>query len=304
MSAGGGTMRAYRVKRRSWLRRTTNRRMRRPERESGAGQTGRRLLSWLRAAVRPVLFLGVAVAMAFGAARGYRWLLASPSFLVRNIRVEGAHRVDGDDLRHRIGLDPATNIFRVKTQDVVRDVESHPWIKHATVRRELPGTIAVRVREHEPKALVLLGHLYLADAEGRLFKRAAAGEVENLIIVTGLDRVTFLENRDEAQERIRRALGVLDEYRRPGRPRLSEISLDPGGGLTLYTYAGATQFRLGKEPLDQALRRLDLVLGALGPDLPRARVIHLDGSARRVAVRLSADPVPVTEPSVAAESTR
>jgi len=261
-------------------------------------------MSWVRAAVRPVLFLGLAAAMAFGGARGYRWLMASPAFLIKDIRIEGADRANAEDVRRRIGLDPATNIFRIRTKDVVRDVESHPWIKRAAVRRELPGTIVVRLTEHEAKAAVLLGHLYLADADGRLFKRAVLTESTGLVIITGLDRVTYLEDRDAAEARIRGALAVLDTYRRPGRPRLSEISLDPGGGLTLYTYAGATQFRIGREPLDQALRRLDLVLSALGPDLPRARIIHLDGSARRVAVRLSADPVPATESTVAAESMR
>lgn len=296
--------RECRVKRRSWLRGPSNRRIRRPARGGRGKRQGRTLVSLLKACVRPVLFLGLAAGMAWGGARAYRWLLTSPSFVVRTIRIEGTVRADADDLRYRIGLEPATNIFQIHKSTVDRDVESHPWVKSATVHRELPRTIVVRVTEHEPRAVVLLGHLYLSDANGRLFKRAVLGETEGLVVVTGLDRVTFLEDRYAAEARIREALRLLDRYERPGRPRLSEVAIDPGGGFTLYTYAGATQLRLGKESLDRGLRRLDLVLGALGPDLPRARIIHLDGSARRVAVRLSAEPVPATQTIVAAESMR
>ena len=70
------------------------------------------------------------------------------------------------------------------------------------------------------------------------------------------------------------------------------MSLDAGGGFTLYTYNGAMQIRLGQAPMLRALSRLDVVLAALGPDLARARTIHLDGSSQRVAVRLAAEAEP------------
>jgi len=285
-------MRACRAKS-ALFRGSSNRRVRRPGRDGSAlVEGGRSAAGLLRALLRPLLFLGVAAALAVGGARAYRWLTSAPHFMVRTIHVEGAARVTADEVRRRIGLEPATNIFRVRTQEVVRDVESHPWVKSATARRELPDALRVEVTEHQPRVAVLMGHLYLADADGRLFKRALPGEAKDLPVVTGLDRVTYLEDRQRAEGRIREALHALDAYRRPGRPRLSEISLDSGGGLTLYTYTGATQIRVGTTPLADAFGRLDLVLAALGPDLPRARTIHLDGASQRVAVRLSAEPEP------------
>jgi len=287
-------MRVPRVKR-TVFRGAANRRVRRPDRDMPP-------LRWVegaRAAVRPMLFLAAAGLLGVGGASAARWLLSSPNFMVRHIQIEGTHRAGAEELRRRIGLEPATNIFRVRARDVVRDLESHPWVKRATAHRRLPDTIVVEVAEHEPRAAVVMGHLYLADVDGRLFKRVVEGEARDLVVVTGIDRVTYLEDREGAEARIRKALEVVEAYRRPGRPRLSEISLDAGGGCTLYTYNGAMQIRLGTAPTRRILSRLDVVLAALGPDLPRARTIHLDGSSQRVAVRLAAELQPT-----AAETTR
>ena len=275
-----------------------NRRVRRPEREDG-GKAPARLVEVVRAVVRPMLFLVAAALLALGGASAARWLLTSPSFMVRHIRIEGTRRAGAEELRRRIGLEPAANIFRVSARDVVRDLESHPWVRRATAHRRLPDTIVVEITEHEPRAVVVMGHLYLTDVDGRLFKRVLEGEARDLVVVTGIDRVTYLEDREGAEARIREALELIDAYRRPGRPRLSEISLGAGGAFTLTTYDGATQIRLGTAQIRRTLSRLDVVLAALGPDLRRARTIHLDGSSQRVAVRLAAE----TEP-IAAETTR
>lgn len=277
---------------------SANRRVRRPERE-GRASAALAVVSVARAAIRPTLFLAAAGLLGLGGVSGVKWLLASPSFMVRHIRIEGTRRAGVEELRRRIGLEPATNIFRVRARDVVRDLESHPWVKRATAYRSLPDTIVVEVTEHEPKAVVVMGHLYLTDGDGRLFKRVLDGEARDLVVVTGIDRLTYLEDREGAEARIREALELIDAYRRPGRPRLSEVNLDVGGGFTLYTYNGATQIRIGTTPTRRTLSRLDVVLAALGPDLPRARTIHLDGLSQRVAVRLAAE----TEPT-AAETTR
>jgi cell division septal protein FtsQ len=281
-------MHAARV-RRDWLRAPSNRRLRRPGREGSALDSVR---AACRSIVRPMLFLAAAAVLAAGAVTGSRWLLHSPHFMVKHIRIDGTRRAGADELRRRIGLDPGSNIFRIGVRDVVRDLESHPWVKHAAAHRELPDTVAVEITEYEPSAVVLMGHLYLADADGRLFKRVVEGEARDLVVVSGIDRVAYLEDRPSAESRIREALDLIEAYRRPGRPRLSEVSLDAGGGFTLYTYHGAMQVRLGRSTVGRALTRLDVVLAALGPDLVRARTIHLDGSSQRVAVRLAAEAEP------------
>ena len=281
-------MRAARV-RRSLLRGPSNRRLRRPERGARAMDSAR---AAARTVVRPLLFLFAAALLAAGGVTAGRWLLTSPHFMVKHIRIDGTHRAGAEELRRRIGLDPASNIFRIRVGDVVRDLESHPWVRRAVARRELPDTVAVEVTEYEPRAVVLMGHLYLTDGDGRLFKRVIEGEARDLVVVTGIDRVGYLEDREGAEARIREALALIEAYRRPGRPRLSEVSLDAGGGFTLYTYNGATQIRLGRAPMLRALSRLDVVLAALGPDLVRVRTIHLDGSSQRVAVRLAAEAEP------------
>lgn len=271
-----------------------NRRLRRARASRSLGDRIRRLGAALRASARPLGFVLVAGALAVGAVRLARFAMTSPRFAVREIRIEGARRAGSDELRGRIGIEPGANVFRVRLGDVVRDVRSSPWVQKARARRELPGRIVVEVVEYEPRALALLGHLYLVDGDGHVFKRAAPEETAGLPVVTGLDRVDFVSDRAAGEARLREAVAFLDEYRRRGRPELAEIHLEPTGRPTLYTRDGAVQIRLGDGPLDRRLARLDVVWAALGPEARRVRAIYLDHRTRqdRVTVRVADSGVP------------
>ncbi|MEK6606820.1 MAG: FtsQ-type POTRA domain-containing protein [Myxococcota bacterium] len=283
-------VRQERVKRHSGgLLPTRNRRLRRRAHSRGARSLLRRFASGFRAALRPCLFALVAAGSAAGAVALVRFALASPRFRVREVRVEGTGRARPDELRGRLRIDPEANIFRVELAEIVRDTESDPWVREAHAHRELPGTIVVDVTEHVPRIAVLLGHLYLADAEGHVFKRASADEAAGLPVVTGLDRLELIADREAGERRLRDAVALVDAYAKEGRPALGEVHLEPAGTPTLYTRDGAVQIRLGEGALDKRLARLDVVWGALGPEAERVRAIYLDSPTRedRVTVRLA-----------------
>lgn len=90
------------------------------------------------------------------------WLLYSPYFLIREVRVDGGARVAAawveGELRPLVGR----HVLAVSLQGVQRRLSSHPWVASVELRRELPDRLGVVVVERQPVAL-------LATEEGRSF---------------------------------------------------------------------------------------------------------------------------------------
>jgi cell division protein FtsQ len=162
------------------------------------------------------------------------------------------------------------------------------------IRRILPHTIAVEVREHVPAAVVSLGELYLVNAEGQPFKRAVleAGEADGLPIITGLDRAAFAADLVATAATVRGAIAAFDGWRAAGRPAIGEVHLDPHGALTLHTYDQAIAIQLGAlgPELSTRIHTFDTAWAGLSEtERAHARAIHLDGRSDHVTVAFAKD---------------
>lgn len=107
------------------------------------------------------------LAVASAVWQGASWVTGAPSLRVTRVTVNGNQRlstgevlslVDGIQGRNLIGLDLS------EWQDRLL---ASPWVEAASLRRVLPGTVVVTVRERRPMAIGRVGHaLYLVDARG------------------------------------------------------------------------------------------------------------------------------------------
>jgi cell division protein FtsQ len=254
--------------------------------------------SLARRAVRPLAGLAVAGALAGAAFATHRFLMTSPRFALREIAVEGNELLSRDELLRLAAVAPGGSVFALSAGAIERRVIASPWIAEAEARRRLPDALTLRVVERRPAALLVIDDagLYLADASGRPFKRAAVhrGEGEGLIAISGIDRRLYADGGDAAAALVRHALAVAAMWNEGGRrPALGEIHL-ARAGVTLHTLRGATAISLGRAAaapdLAQALRRFDAIWGALPPaERAAARRIHLDSRTRpdRVTVSLA-----------------
>jgi len=245
-------------------------------------------------AVPALIALGAIAAASTAAWFGYHWLTTSDRFAVETIEVHGAERLSADRVRALSGLDLGDNVFLVDLAGVERSLENEPWIASATATRELPDRIIVEITERTPAALVELGGLYLADADGLAFKRAAIerGEGQGLTVITGIARDDYLADEPAAQATIRAAHEAATAYTRgEGRPGLGEIHVDSRQGLTLVTYDTALSLHLGKTSngaLPLRLAAFDAAWSALDEqERAQASVIFMDNETNpdRITVR-------------------
>jgi cell division protein FtsQ len=236
----------------------------------------------LRKGLPAIIMTCVIAAVGAGLVWGYDVVTTSERFAIADIQIHGTSRLTADEVRAALPIATGENVFSADLDDAAARLRRHPWIASADVRRVLPRTIIVDIREYEAVAVVALGELYLVDASGHAFKRAHLAddsEVANLPIVTGIARADYLRDPTGTAAEIVAALAVFARWRADDatRPAIGEIHVGHDGGISLRAYTGDTSFELGNRTTAVDLQVFDAVWAELSePERARVRTIHLD----------------------------
>jgi len=134
------------------------------------------------------LFVG---AMSFGCIYIHDAVLQSPLFDVKTIMIDGLDRVTRDEVLARTGLDKPGNVFELQPDLLEKELNTHPWIRMAMVKRQLLSTISIKIEEQEPLAIVTIENLadIVINAQGAPFKEyePAKDDLKALPVISGMD---------------------------------------------------------------------------------------------------------------------
>ena len=164
-----------------------------PARAPVAARPPSPVLAALRTTLGIVLVVSAAVGVAWAARRH---VMTSARFAVTEIDVLGHDRRSADSIAAESGVTAGANVFSLDLDAARARILADPWIAQATLARKLPGTILIEVTERKPVALVAMGDIYLATAEGEPFKKLAPEDSVDLPLVTGLRADALAEDRD------------------------------------------------------------------------------------------------------------
>ncbi len=246
----------------------------------------------LRVVATLLLAAGMTVGAVEGGRHGYAWLTTSPTFAIKSVVVHGNRRAGGEELVRLSGLSPGHNVFTSDVDAAAAGVLGSPWIKSAIVQRHLPDSISIEVTERQPRLVVALDSLYLADAQGALFKRVGQGDDLDLPIVTGISRSLFAEKRSEVEGQLRELLMLVDDYAERGLAakagEIEELAQDDDG-VTVTLGKAAVSVRLGEAPFDEKLDKLETLFSEFARRGIHPAVVHLENRVApdRVAVKLA-----------------
>jgi len=220
-----------------------------------------------------------------------RYARTSPEFAIETLGVSGAERVDRAELEEAMGIAVGDNIFSRSPEEIRAGLEAHPWIASARVRRRLPRTLEVEVRERVPALLLVLESPHLVDEEATVFKAFETGDPVDLPVVTGVDVTRFRSDRGYRTELLTSAIALLAEWQTATLARrdpIAEIHVEPDESLTLFIGDDGTEIRLGRGPYRAKLARLRRVLDELSRRQSRPLYVYLDNVRRpdRVTVRV------------------
>jgi cell division protein FtsQ len=116
-------------------------------------------------------------------ALGLAYLVVMSPFLdVDHVTVTGQRHVTTAQVRGAARVRHGDHLLLVDTGAVARRIERIPWVRAASVKRDLPGTLRVTITEYTPVAYVRVGDaVMLVAANGHVIARVPrvrAGAVE------------------------------------------------------------------------------------------------------------------------------
>lgn len=132
--------------------------------------------------VSVVLTMGIVTA---GSIMLYRAL--QRTFTINKIVVSGNRHLTGGDIIALARIRRGESLLSVRSARIERSLMKSPWIKDVSIRKELPGTIIIRLREAEPVAILKKKKgLYIISREGVVLDRIK--ERESFLPVITLKR--------------------------------------------------------------------------------------------------------------------
>lgn len=116
----------------------------------------------------------------------------SDVFLVEQVEVAGNQHLTADEVQSIAAMPEGATLLRFPGTLMKERLEADPWIESATVTRDFPDTLAIRVVERIPVALVDRGDatFWLVDGDGYMITESAPDTETAMIVirdVTGLD---------------------------------------------------------------------------------------------------------------------
>jgi len=220
----------------------------RPNRKRNPNAPPRRLR---RGMVQRALLWVLIVAVG-GGAGWYGWQRMGPDLLLQADRVfkikvvdiTKTERVSRDDVLALLDLPPAQGLVLVDPEMLERALESHPWIRRATVRRLFPDTLAVELQEREAVAVLrTAGRAFLVDQEGVLLAERVPDAHQSLPVLLGVGYTEAVLREGDVVERVRNGIalaGLLGQA--VGRPMVVDLGV-PG---EVVAYDSGLRLRFGE----------------------------------------------------------
>lgn len=112
------------------------------------------------------------------------WAVLRPDEMyVERIEFVGHQRATAAELRHLSDLRNGVTIWEVDLPTLSERVQRHPWVASVVAERRMPGTIVVRVEEHQPAALLAFNQrLFYVDEQGGPFLEARSDDLDHPVI--------------------------------------------------------------------------------------------------------------------------
>lgn len=128
--------------------------------------------------LRFLLFLGVLVLIYFG--------LSSSYFNIKHISVSGNHYYTDQEVINMADAKKGKNIFfEAGKKDIIKRLEKDPYFEEVKVKRSLPSTLKLVVKERVQTAAVAYGNQYVViDNEGNVLRKT--GVMPKVTLLTGL----------------------------------------------------------------------------------------------------------------------
>ena len=158
----------------------------------------------------------------------------SPFFSIQRIGTAGQKHLASNEIIQDSGLTAGTNIFKANLEQAKKRLLSIPWIEGVEIRRQLPHTILITVKERQQSAMLWTGqHWLVLDPNGICIDSVNSSHLYDLPIITGIKPETTdpgkLISSNPLLQPVLASLDLSVEN------FFSEINISDGNNLVAYT---------------------------------------------------------------------
>ncbi len=184
------------------------------------------------------------------------FLTQSDYFNVREISISGIQQATEDEIISLANLKKGENIFELNLFAIEKKIVSHPWVKSARIKRDLPDKLVISIIEQQALAIVKIENLadILINVHGHPFKEynPEKDRVQDLPVISGLD---LTAENDEYLFKGPLFNAVMDLLNTRGLSHARQIKADKNTGIAII-------FNHGARTADKAqTRQLEIKLG-------------------------------------------
>ena len=171
-----------------------------------------------------------------------------PFFTLRDVKLVGATYITKEDILKIANIYYGEPLFELETDEVTKRLLSDLRIEEVTVKRELPFTLEVEIKERKPVATIVCDYGYLdLDRQGKVIDSYKTLKLMQIPMITGAPMRDLYIGDDVTDEMVKKILFFLQQLNEASLNKLSEIAIIGPEYVVAYTNtAKAVQIRLGK----------------------------------------------------------
>lgn len=231
-----------------------------------------------RSALRGLVVLAVLGAVTGAAGLGaHAW---KKDVVVRGVRVEGNRLVPEEEILARVAIPRGSRLFAVNLSSVRRRVMALPYVVSVDVERDVNRGLIIRVKERKPVAAIPGDHLLYVDATGLVLPGLPSDRKPDVPLLTGaIPAHQALPGRRITSVPVRAALALLDTASLAGEDLdrlISEVRVQPDGGLVLYSADGAIPVLIGTGAVADKLAGLEVFWNSVVAGRGARELVYVD----------------------------
>ncbi|MBR4641190.1 MAG: FtsQ-type POTRA domain-containing protein [Selenomonadaceae bacterium] len=201
------------------------------------------------------LFRGIIFLVVSAAVLGF--FVYVPFFTLNEIRLDGAKYLTQEDILRIGDIYMGEQLFRLETDVVQSRLSKDLRIEEVSVRRKLPHTLEIKIKERRPLATIACDYGYLdLDTNGIVIDSYKTIKTMQIPMITGATLQDLYIGDEIDDELVKKILDFLKRLNEETLNRLSEIAIVEADYIVMYSATERpVQIRIGKlERLDEKAR--------------------------------------------------
>ena len=178
-----------------------------------------------------------------------------PIFTLQEIKIVGAKYITAEDILKTGSIYIGEPLFQLETDSITNRLSQDVRIEDVTVRRILPNTLEVTVKERKPIATIVCDYGYLdMDKNGKVIDSYKNLRTMQIPMITGATVRDLYIGDDVDNELVKKILDFLEKIDDEALNKISEVAIISADYIVAYTNTGnrSIQIRIGKlERLDE-----------------------------------------------------